>query len=320
MTLRVAVIDDYQRVAADCADWARLEERASVTFLHDHLPQGPELVDRLRPFHVLCAMRERTAFPRELLEQLPNLRLLLTSGNHNAAIDLQAAREVGIVVSGTDSHGKTASELTVALVLALARNLVDEVNAMRAGGWQVGLGRSLHGATLGLVGFGRVAHQVATVANAFGMRVLAHTLNPDPREAAAHGVELVDSLDELLGTADFTSLHVRLTPQTRGLIGANELARMPADAYLINTSRGPVVDEAALIDALERGIIAGAAIDVYEQEPLPADHPIRSTPRLLTTPHIGYVIREAYDVYYRQMVEAIEDFLEGRELREITGD
>lgn len=312
MTVRVAILDDYQHVAADRADWSSLAPDAEVEFFHDHLPFGSDLVERLRPFEVIGIMRERTPFPRELIEQLPSLRLLVTTGNHNAAIDLQAARDAGVVVGGTSSHGQTASELTLALMLALARNLVDEVRSVRDGGWQTGLGRSLTGASLGIVGFGNVGRQVATFARAFGMSVLAHSPSASPEAAASMGVRLVDSLEPLLAEADFVSIHVKLTEQTRDLIDARALAAMRSDAYLINTSRGPVVDEEALLAALQSGAIAGAALDVFEQEPLPSDHPLRSAPRLLATPHIGYVIREAYEVYYPQMVAAVGAFLEGR--------
>lgn len=317
--MRVAVLDDYQHVAERFADWSTLPEDTEVVFFHDHVPFGPELIARLRPFEIVGAMRERTPFPRELLEELPNLRLLITTGNHNASIDLEAANELGITVCYTRSHGRTASELAMAHILALARNLPEEIESVRTGGWQVGVGRGIWGTTLGIIGLGNLGSQVAQYGRALGMDVLAFDPHVDPDRAEELGVELVDELGHLLRRADFVTIHVKLNDSTRDLIGAEEMAMMKPDAYLVNTSRGPVVNESALIEACRTGIIGGAAVDVYSEEPLPVDHPLRTTPRLHATPHIGYVIREVYDVYYREMVEDIVAFLDGDPIRILTG-
>jgi len=264
-------------------------------------------------------MRERTPFPASLLERLPRLKLLVTTGRRNAAIDLAAAARHEVTVCGTGSPGYAAGELAFALILALARNLLVEANAVRAGGWQVGLGRDLHGATLGIVGLGHIGGQIAGFGKAFGMRLLAWSQNLTEARAAEVGALRV-TRDELLASADFVTIHLRLSPRTRGLIGARELGLMRSDACLVNTSRGPIVDQAALTQALEQGRIAGAALDVYDQEPLPEDHPLRRTPNLLLTPHIGYVTRETYRVFYGDTVDLVQAFLAGRPRNVLTGD
>lgn len=314
-TVKVAVLDDYQHVAERYGDWGSLPRGVSVTFFHDWLPFGAELIERLQPFDVIGVMRERTPFPLALLSELPNLRLLVTTGSHNEAIDMDAARELGVVVSGTRSHGRTASELAIAMLLNLARRVPDEISSVRSGGWQTGVGRGVYGKVLGIVGLGNIGSQVAVVALALGMRTIAYSPFTPKQDAEAIGVELFDDLHAMLGEADFVSIHVKLNDGTRGMIGAKELAAMQPHAYLINTSRGPVVDEGALIDACSRGVIAGAALDVYSQEPLPPDHPFRRHPNVYPTPHIGYVIEEAYEIYYQDMVEAIHAFLEGSPIR-----
>lgn len=313
--MRVAILDDYQGVAAELADWSVLPPSLAVTFFRDHLPFGPALIERLEPFAIIGAMRERTPFPRELLSQLPNLELLITTGSHNESIDLEAAAEFGVTVCYTRSHGRTASELAMAHLLSLARNLPEEIESVRNGGWQVGLGRGVFGTTLGIVGLGNLGLQVAGFAQAFGMEVLAYDPYVDRELARTRGIQVVESLHQMIPRVDFLTIHVKLNESTRGLIGAEELALMKPDAYLINTSRGPVVDEAALIAACKAGAIGGAALDVFSEEPLPPDHPLRTTPRLQATPHIGYVIRQVYDVYYREMLEDIIAYLEGSPIR-----
>lgn len=309
MPVHIAVLDDYQQVAAGCADWGRIPD-AEVTFLSGHLDDLDALADRLEPFEIIGIMRERTPFPAGLLRRLPNLRLLVTTGRHNAAVDLEAAAGFGITVCGTASPGHPTAELTFGLILDLARGLTDHVVSVRAGDWQVGMGRDLRGATLGLLGLGNLGSRVAGFGLAFGMELIAWSENLTPERAAEVGVELV-SKERLFATADFLSIHVRLGPRTDGLVGAAELGLMKPGAYLVNTSRAAIVDEAALIAALEEGRIAGAALDVFAEEPLPAAHRLRNTPRLLTTPHIGYVTRETYEVYYPGTVDAIVAFLEG---------
>ncbi|HSK06826.1 MAG TPA: D-2-hydroxyacid dehydrogenase family protein [Acidimicrobiia bacterium] len=310
--MRIAVLDDYQQVAASLADWSTLE--AEIVFFPDHISDRSELLDRLAGFDVVVAMRERTPFPRPVLEGLPDLRLLVTTGSANASIDVKAAQELGIVVSGTASLAHPTAELTFALILALSRGLVDQVGSVRGGGWQVGLGRDLLGSTLGVIGLGRLGSQVAGMGQAFGMDVLAWSHNLTREMAAEVGVSQV-SMDELLSRADFVTIHLRLSDRTVGLIGRDELASMKPGSYLVNTSRGPIVDETALLDAVRSGLIAGAALDVFDHEPLSPDHPLRTEPRILATPHIGYVTRESYQVFYRGVVESIEAWRHGEPIR-----
>lgn len=317
MATRVAILDDYQKVAERAADWTALPIGVEVTFFHDHLDDADRLAARLAPFAIIGAMRERTPFPAALLERLPNLRLLVTTGLRNASIDVAAAQRLGITVCGTRSSGHATAELAVALILALARGLLAETASMRAGGWQVGLGRDLAGAVLGVVGLGRLGSRVVRLGQAFGMTTIAWSQNLTEAAAAEVGVRRVDKA-ELFRSADFVSVHLQVSPRTRGLIGAADLDLMQPDAYLINTSRGPIVDEDALVDALEAGRIGGAALDVYDLEPLPKDHRLRRIPNLLLTPHIGYVTRETYALFYRDMVEGIAAFLAGQPQRVIS--
>ncbi|HEX6146967.1 MAG TPA: D-2-hydroxyacid dehydrogenase family protein [Acidimicrobiia bacterium] len=310
--MRIAVLDDYQQVAAALADWSTLE--AEIVFFSDHISDRAELMSRLAGFDVVVAMRERTPFPRPVLEGLPDLRLLVTTGSANASIDVEAAQESGIVVSGTGALPHPTAELTFALILTLSRGLVDQVVSVRAGGWQVGLGRDLLGSTLGVIGLGRLGSRVAKLGRAFGMDVLAWSHNLTRERAAEVGVRQV-SLDELLRLADFVTIHLRLSDRTAGLIGRDELALMRPDACLVNTSRGPIVDETALLEAVRSKVIAGAAVDVFDDEPLPPDHPFRTEPRILATPHIGYVTRESYQVFYEGAVESIEAWRDGEPIR-----
>ena len=313
--MRVAVLDDYQGVALSYGDWGGLD--AEVEVFSDHLAGDDDVVARLAPFEVVVAMRERTPFTRARLERLENLRLLVTTGMRNASIDLEAARDRGVVVCGTGSLGPPTAELAWGLILALTRSIPAEDARMHAGGWQHTIGPELAGHTLGLVGLGRLGGRMARIAQAFEMETLAWSQNLTPERAAEAGVEAV-AKDELFRRADVVSVHLVLSDRTRGLVGAPELALMKPTAYLVNTSRGPIVDEAALLDALHAGRIAGAGIDVYDTEPLPPQHPLRFAPNTVLTPHIGYVTTGTYEVFYREAVEDIAAWRAGAPVRMLT--
>lgn len=314
MGLRVAVLDDYQGVAGRFADWSTLPDGWEPVFFHDHLADPDAVAARLEPFEAVVAMRERTPFPAALFDRLPRLRLLVTTGMANAAIDLAAAAAHGVTVCGTTSPASATPELTWSLILGLARNLTAEADAMRTGGWQHTVGRDLAGATLGLVGLGRLGTVVGGIGRAFGMRVTAWSQNLTPERAAEAGVEAV-SKAELFAGADFVSVHYKLGERSRGIVGAAELALMKPTAYLVNTSRGPLVDTPALLEALRSGTIAGAALDVYDTEPLPADDPLRSAPNVLLTPHIGYVTEATYRSFYGEAVEDLRAWAAGAPVR-----
>ncbi|REF35988.1 D-2-hydroxyacid dehydrogenase family protein [Thermasporomyces composti] len=310
MPTRVAVLDDYQAVAESYADWGGLPD-TEVRFFHDHLDDEDALVDRLVGFDVLVLMRERTPLRRSLLARLPKLRLAVTTGMRNASIDLEAAREYGVVVCGTQGSAAATTELAWALILSLVRHIPAEDAAIRAGGWQHTVGTDLAGATLGLLGLGRLGRAMVPVARAFGMDVIAWSQNLTDQAAAEAGATRVDK-DELFARSDVLSIHLVLSDRTRGLVGARELALMKPTAYLVNTSRGPIVDEQALLTALREGRIAGAGLDVFDREPLPTDHPLRQAPRTVLTPHIGFVTHRTYAQWYVGAVEAIAAFLAGR--------
>jgi phosphoglycerate dehydrogenase-like enzyme len=313
---RVAILDDYQNVALANGDWSRLNGRADVTVFHDHLFDEDALAARLEPFAAVCLMRERTPLRKPLLDRLPNLQLIATSGMWNASVDLVACEERGIIVSGTQASGGGTSQVTWALIFALAQQITTVDRDVREGRWQTGLGEDLQGKTLGLLGLGRVGAKVAAAADAFGMKLIAWSPNMTADRAAACGATLV-TREELLAQSDFLSIHVVLGPRSRGMIGAAEIAQMKPTAYLINTSRGPVVDEPALIAALEARRIAGAGLDVFDVEPLPLDHPLRRLPNTVLTPHIGYASKESYALYYAQMLEDVEAWLAGSPIRHI---
>jgi phosphoglycerate dehydrogenase-like enzyme len=314
---RIAVLDDYQYVAAGYADWSRLSEAVEVVEFGDHVSDEESLVRRLTPFDVVVAMRERTPFPRSVLERLPNLKLLVTTGERNAAIDVNAAAERGITVCGTGYQSPPTAELTWALILAVARHIPEEERSVRAGGWQQSVGTDLAGARLGIIGLGRLGSRVARVGQAFEMDVVAWSQNLTDERAAEVGVRRVEK-DELLETSDVVTIHTLLSKRTRGLIGRAELERMKPTAMLINTSRGPIVDEDALVTALRDGTIAGAGIDVYSQEPLPKHHPLRELRRAVLTPHLGYVTGKTYEVFYRDAVEDVGAWLAGEPIRVIA--
>ncbi|EIF34043.1 lactate dehydrogenase-like oxidoreductase [Burkholderia sp. Ch1-1] len=313
----IAVLDDYQQTARSFADWASLAPRAQAVFFHDHVADPDSLAARLAPFDVVVLMRERTRLDAGLLARLPRLKLIVTVGMWNAAIDLLAAREQRIVVSGTTGGDAAATPaLTWALILAVTRNLHAEATSLRAGGWQVGLGVDVNGKTLGLLGLGRIGQAVARLGQAFGMRTIAWSQNLTAERAAEHGVERVDK-DQLFRDADVLSVHLKLGERTCGIVGERELALMKPSAYLVNTSRGPIVSEAALIAALQARSIAGAALDVFDEEPLAPQHPYRFLPNVLATPHIGYVTENTYRTAYPQIVEGIQAWLDGAPVREL---
>ena len=307
----IAVLDDYQNAALSMADWSVLDGQAAVTVFNDHISDTDAVVARLRRFDVVCVMRERTPMSRAVIERLPKLRLIASTAHANASIDLEAAAERDIKVVHTDYSSNPTIELTWALILASARNLLAENASLRAGGWQRFIGDDLAGRTLGLLGLGNIGGAVARIAKAFGMEVLAWSQNLTADRAADAGARLVTKV-ELFRQSDIISVHLVLSRRTRGLVGTAELALMKPSARLVNTSRGPIVVEADLISTLEAGRIAGAAIDVFDQEPLPPDHPFRKLPNLLATPHIGYVSRNLYARFYQDTVNNIRRWLDGQ--------
>ena len=316
MPLTCAVIDDYQHAATRFGDWRQLANQVELTVFDDHLVSEDDVAARLAGFDVVVIMRERTPFPASLLARLPRLQLLVTTGLRNASLDLAAAREQGVTVCGTASNSTPPAELTWALILGLARHLVPEANALRDGGaWQHSIGTDLHGATLGLLGLGKIGSQVAKVGTAFGMDVLAWSQNLTPERAEAGGARLAPSKEALLAESDVVSLHLVLSDRTRGLLGTRELELMKPTAHLINTSRAGLVDQKALLSALTEKRIAGAGLDVFDVEPLPADSPFRTLPNVLSTPHLGYVTERNYATFFPQVVEDISAFLAGAPIR-----
>ncbi len=315
----IALLDDYQDVALAMADWPGLGAGVRSEAFHDHLTDEGTIADRLGPFDVIVAMRERTPFPRSLLARLPALRLLITTGMSNASIDLAAATRLGIVVCGTEGLGYPTAELTWGLILALARRIPQESQAMRNGRWQTTVGVGLRGKTLGVVGLGRLGPQVASIGHAFGMIVLAWSQHLTPARAAECRAELVPK-HEILARSDIVTIHLKLSPRTTGVIGARELGLMKRTAFLINTSRGPIVEERALLHALGEGTIAGAALDVFDDEPLPMGHPFRRMENVVITPHVGYVTRENYEVFYRDAADDVRACLAGSPVRVLNPD
>ena len=309
--MRIAVLDDYQDVARGLADW---QSAGEPSFFHDHVSEENALVQRLADYEVIVAMRERTPFPRELLERLPKLRLLVTTGMRNRSIDLAAAKARGVAVCGTPGLNTTTAELAWGLILALARQIPREDRELRTGRWQTSVGIGLAGKTLGILGLGSIGQQVARVGAAFGMKLIAWSQNLKQEKANLAGAQRVER-EELFAQADVLTIHLVLSERTRGLVGARELALMKRSAMLVNTSRGPIVDEGALAEALKRGAIAGAGIDVYGEEPIPRDHPLLVAPNTVLTPHLGYVTRESYRVYYEGAVEAIRAWQQGAPVR-----
>lgn len=311
--VKVAILDDYQNVALSKGDWGSIPDAEVQTF-QDHLADEDALVKRLEPFDVIVAMRERTPFPRSLVERLPNLRLLVTTGMRNLSFDMEALRERNITVCGTRGSPTSTAELTWGLIIGLLRNIAVEDRNVREGRWQTTLGPSLAGKTLGCLGLGNLGKQVARVGVAFGMNVIAWSQNLTQERCDEVGARLVTK-DELFQQSDVVTVHLVLSDRTRGLVGERELGLMKPEAYLVNTSRGPIVDEEALIRFVNEGRIAGAGIDVYSVEPLPLDHPYRSLKNSLLTPHIGYVSSDGYEFMYGDAVEDIKGFLTGSPVR-----
>ncbi|MBI3512786.1 MAG: D-2-hydroxyacid dehydrogenase family protein [Proteobacteria bacterium] len=315
--MQIAVLDDYQNVALELADWGPVQQRAQITVFRDTIADQDKLVERLKPFEIICAMRERTPFSRALLGRLPNLKCLVTTGMRNAAIDMAATADRGITVCGTEGLPYPTAELTWALILAMSRRVPLEDQGMRQGLWQRTLGTGLNGKVLGVIGLGRLGAQVAKVGLAFGMKVIAWSQNLTQARAAEVGVGYVSSKETLLTLSDIVTIHLVLSDRTRGLVGKAELALMKPTAYLINTSRGPIVDEAALIETLEGQRIGGAGLDVYDEEPLPEDHPLRGLVNTVLTPHLGYVTAEGYAVFYAHVVEDVLGYLDAKPVRVI---
>jgi len=309
--VKVAVLDDYQNVALSMADWSVLDGRALITVFNDHIADPDGVVARLLTFDVVCVMRERTPMTRAIIERLPNLRLIASTGARNAAIDAKAAEERGIGVVFTGYFPAPTIEMTWALILAGARSLVDEHRSFRSGGWQQHIGSDLNGRTLGLLGLGNIGSAVARIGQAFGMKVIAWSQNLTAERAKEAGATWV-SKEDLFRQSDVLSVHLVLSGRTRGLVRAADLGLMKPTARFVNTSRGPIVVEADLMAALENGTIAGAAIDVFDQEPLPPDHPFRRLPNLLATPHIGYVSQHLYERFYGDTVDNIVKWLDQR--------
>src|SRR5580693_4040651 len=306
---QIAVLDDYQHVALESADWSVLRDRADIAVCQDHLADSEAVIERLLPFDVLCVMRERTPLPRNVIERLPNLKLIASTGSVNASIDVAAAGERGIAVVYTGYRSDPTIEFTWALILACARHILTESNSVRSGGWQQTVGTDLRGKALGVLGLGWIGSQVARVGSAFGMDLIAWSQNLTPETAKAAGAILV-SKDQLFERADILTIHLVLSNRTRGVVGAAELLRMKPTAWLVNASRGPIVDEQALINVLKNKQIAGAAIDVFDVEPLPPSHPFRTLDNVLATPHIGYVSQGLYQTFYEDTVSNIRKWLD----------
>jgi phosphoglycerate dehydrogenase-like enzyme len=307
--MKIAILDDYQNVALQMADWTAISKRAEVTVFNDHLSDPDAVVRRLEPFDVVCVMRERTPLRRDAIARLPNLKLIASTAPRNAGIDVEAAKEHGIAIATTGYRSTPTIEMTWALILASARNVVDESVALRNGGWQQGIGEELEGKTLGVLGLGNVGGPVARIGSAFGMNVIAWSQNMTAEVAQRAGAEFV-SKEQLFERSDILTIHLVLSDRSRGLVGASLLNSMKPTARLVNTSRGPLVDEGALVDVLERRRIAGAALDVFDQEPLSKDHPFRRLPNLIATPHVGYVARGLYETFYGDTVKNIAKWLD----------
>jgi phosphoglycerate dehydrogenase-like enzyme len=306
--MKIAVLDDYQNVALAMADWSAVSRQADVTVFNDHVADPQELVRRLLPFDALCVMRERTPMTGDLIDHLPNLKLIISTGARNASIDVAAAERRGITVQHTGYEATPTVEMAWALILGVARHVASENASLRSGGWQRSVGSDLHGKTLGLLGLGNLGSRVAKIGHAFGMETIAWSHNLTAEKAAAVDTTLV-SKEALFRQSDFLTVHLVLGKRSRGLVGSAELALMKPTAFLINSSRGPIVEEAALIDALQQKHIAGAAVDVFDVEPMLPDHPFRTLPTILATPHIGYVSQSLYEIFYRDTVSHLETWL-----------
>ena len=314
--MKIAILDDYQSVAKDMADWDSLKD-TEIEFFSDHLSNEEQIAHRLHDFDIVMGMRERTPFPKTLIERLPNLKLLITSGARNASFDLDTATKRGIIVSGTPGQGEGPTELTWGLILALLRQIPQEDAQTRKGHWGTSIGTGLEGKTLGILGLGHIGSLVARVGSAFGMDIIAWSTNLTTERASECNAKLVDK-NVLFEQSDIVTIHVRLSDRTHGLVGATELQLMKQTAYLINISRGPIINEASLIQALESDTIAGAGLDTFDIEPIPNDHPLLRLNNTVLTPHIGYVTKEGYSAFYEGVVENIRGFLSGEPIRVIN--
>jgi D-3-phosphoglycerate dehydrogenase len=318
MAVRCAILDDYQNVALKVADWTKVKDRADIKVFSEHLGGSDKVIATLQDFEIIVAMRERTGFPKKVIDALPALKLLITTGMRNASIDSEAAKARGVTVCGTGTFGNPTSGVAIGLMLELTRRIGYENARLHAGApWQTTIGLDLEGMTLGILGLGKLGTRTANIAKAFGMKVIAWSQNLTPEKCREAGVEYVTK-DELFRQSDFVTIHVVLSPRSRGLIGAAELGLMKPTAFLVNTSRGPIVDEAALIVALRGGKIAGAGLDVFDVEPLPLDHPFRKMDNVVITPHLGYVSEQNYRRYFADAVEDIRGFLDGKPVRVLS--
>jgi phosphoglycerate dehydrogenase-like enzyme len=314
---RCAILDDYQNVALSAADWSKVSGDLEIEVFNAHLGAADKVIATLQGFDIVCAMRERTAFPRDVIEKLPQLKLLITTGMRNASIDVAAAKARGIVVCGTPAVGSPTSGIAIGLMLELTRRIGYENARMKAGvPWQTTIGLDLEGLTLGVLGLGKLGTRTATIAQAFGMKVIAWSQNLTPEKCQEAGVAYAGK-EDLFRQADFVTIHLVLSQRTRGLVGAKELALMKPSAYIINTSRGPIIEEAALLAALRGKAIAGAGLDVFDVEPLPTDHPLRKMDNVVLTPHLGYVAMQNYRAYFAGVVDDIRAFLDGKPVRVI---
>lgn len=311
---RIAILDDYHTIALESADWGSLPKGCDITVFSHHLGPGPAVVEALQEFDVIVAMRERTPFPASVIQSLPNLKLLVTTGMRNLAIDMHAARKQGIPVCGTAMAPYAAFEHTWALILAITKRIPREDRCMREGGWQAEVGTGLNGKTLGVLGLGKLGSKVARVGLAFDMKIIAWSQNLTEARAKECGATLVDK-ETLFEKSDILTIHLILGDRTRGIVGKNEFSRMKSSAFLVNTSRGPIVDEDALIEALQAKMIAGAAIDVFDIEPLPVHHPLRSMENTVLTGHTGYLLRETFQIAYGEAVEDVKGWLDGKPVR-----
>src|ERR1700761_4738633 len=316
--LRCAILDDYFDIATEVADWPRIADRVEVPPFPEPFPSTEAAAEALKDFEIICAMRERTTFPRQLIEALPKLKLLITSGAKNAAFDMAAAKERGIVLCGTQRKQDPTAPLTMGLILELTRGIGRENARMHAGeSWQKFCGVEIEGKTLGIIGLGKLGSKIASLGKAFGMNVIAWSPNLTPERCKEVGVGYAGK-EELFATADIVTIHMVLSQRSRGLVGHADLARMKPTGYLVNTARGPIVDETALLEALQQRRIAGAAIDVFSVEPLPVDHPFRKLDNIVLTPHLGYVTEEGFRNHYSQMVEGIDAWFKGEPLRRLA--
>ncbi|WP_158797530.1 D-2-hydroxyacid dehydrogenase family protein [Pedobacter sp. L105] len=306
--IKIAILDDYQNAALTLADWSVVEAAADITVFNDHLSEEEEIAKRLQPFEIICVMRERTPLQESLLAKLPNVKLIVSTGSRNASIDLKATEKLGIKVANTGYMSTGAIEMTWAVLMAMARHIPKETSTFKSGGWQTTIGTDLAGKTIGIVGLGGIGKKIAEIAKVFDMNVIAWSQNLTPEKAAEQGARYV-SKEALFQESDFITIHLVLSDRSRGIVSTKELTLMKPSAYFINTSRGPLVDEQALIEVLTNKSIAGAALDVFDTEPLPADHPFRKLDNLLATSHIGFVTEDTYRVFYGDTVKTIEDWL-----------